>query len=41
MTWWSSVTEAARKHRLTVAEVEDWQESFCWGRERAAGSATG
>ena len=37
-----SVAEAARKHELTVAEVEDWREKVLQGgRERATGSATG
>ena len=35
----TSVVEAARKHGLNVAEVEDWQERFSRrGGERAAGS---
>ncbi len=31
----TSVQEAARKHGLTVAEVEDWQEKFLAGAENA------
>jgi len=30
-----SVAEAARKHGLTVAEVEDWREKFLLGAENA------
>ncbi len=31
----TSVAEAARKHGLTVAELEDWQERFLLGGENA------
>ena len=31
----TSVAEAARKHGLTVAEIEDWQERFVAGAENA------
>jgi transposase-like protein len=31
----TSTAEAARKHRLTVAEVEEWQERFELGAENA------
>jgi transposase-like protein len=31
----TSVAEAARKHGLTVAEVEDWQERFLLAAENA------
>lgn len=31
----TSVQEAARKHGLTVAEVEDWKEKFLFGAENA------
>jgi transposase-like protein len=31
----ASVAEAARKHGLTVAELEDWQERFLLGAENA------
>ena len=31
----TSVAEAARKHGLTVAEIEDWQERFAAGTENA------
>jgi transposase-like protein len=31
----TSVAEAARKHGLTVAEVEDWRERFLSGAENA------
>ena len=31
----TSAAEAARKHGLTVAEVEDWQERFLLGAENA------
>lgn len=31
----TSVAEAARKHGLTVAEVEDWQQRFVLGAENA------
>lgn len=31
----TSVQEAARKHGLTVAEVEDWKEKFLVGAENA------
>ena len=31
----TSVAEAARKHGLTVAEVEDWQQRFLMGAEHA------
>ena len=31
----TSVVEAARKHGLTVAEIEDWQERFVAGAENA------
>lgn len=31
----TSVAEAARKHGLTVAEIEDWQERFQLGAENA------
>ncbi len=31
----TSVAEAARKHGLTVAEVEDWRERFLAGAENA------
>lgn len=31
----TSVTEAARKHGLTVAEVEDWRDRFLVGAENA------
>src|SRR3712207_2561480 len=31
----TSVAEAARKHGLTVAELEDWQERFLTGAENA------
>lgn len=31
----TSLTEAARMHRLTVAEVEDWREKFLAGVENA------
>ena len=31
----TSVAEAARKHGLTVAEVEDWREKFLLGAENA------
>ena len=31
----TSVAEAARKHGLTVAEVEDWQQRFLLGAENA------
>jgi transposase-like protein len=31
----TSVAEAARKHGLTVAEIEDWQERFSAGAENA------
>ena len=31
----TSVQEAARKHGLTVAEIEDWRERFLLGAENA------
>jgi transposase-like protein len=31
----TSVAEAARKHSLTVAEIEDWKERFLAGAENA------
>ncbi len=31
----TSVAEAARKHRLTVAEVEDWRDRLLLGAESA------
>jgi transposase-like protein len=31
----TSAQEAARKHGLTVAEVEDWKEKFLFGAENA------
>ena len=31
----TSVTQAARQHGLTVAEVEDWQDRFLLGAENA------
>ena len=31
----TSVQEAARKHGLTVAQVEDWKEQFLLGAENA------
>lgn len=31
----TSVAEAAWKHRLTLAEVEDWREKFLLGVENA------
>jgi len=31
----TSVAEAARKHGLTVGEVEDWQQRFVLGAENA------
>lgn len=31
----TSVQEAARKHGLTVADVEDWKEKFLFGAENA------
>jgi transposase-like protein len=31
----TSVAEAARKHGLTVGEVEDWQQRFLLGAENA------
>lgn len=31
----TSVAEAARRHGLTVAEVEEWQEKFLLGAENA------
>jgi transposase-like protein len=31
----TSVAEAARRHALTVAEVEDWRERFLSGAENA------
>ena len=31
----TSVAEAARKHGLTVADVEDWQQRFVLGAENA------
>ncbi len=31
----TSVAEAARKHGLTVAEIEDWRERFVTGAENA------
>jgi transposase-like protein len=31
----TSVAEAARKHGLTVAEVEDWRQKFLLGAENA------
>lgn len=31
----TSIAEAARKHGLTVAEIEDWQERFLLGVENA------
>ena len=31
----TSMQEAARKHGLTVAEVEDWQDKFLLGAENA------
>jgi transposase-like protein len=31
----TSVAEAARTHRLTVVEVEDWREKFLAGAENA------
>jgi transposase-like protein len=31
----TSVAEAARKHGLTVAEIEDWRERFLLGAENA------
>jgi len=31
----TSVQEAARKHRLTVAEIEDWRERFLLAAENA------
>ncbi len=31
----TSVVEAARKHGLTVAEIEDWRERFLSGAENA------
>lgn len=31
----TSVVEAARKHGLTVADVEDWKEKFLLGAENA------
>ena len=33
----TSVTEAARPHGLTVAEVEDWREKFRWGPSTRCG----
>ncbi len=33
-----SVAEAARKHGLTVADVEDWRERFLTGAENAVRS---
>ena len=35
----TSVQQAARKHGLTVAEVEDWQERFLLARRTACGRA--
>jgi uncharacterized protein (DUF2252 family) len=38
----TSMAEAARKHALTVAEIEEWQERFLAARrERAAIAAEG
>lgn len=31
----TSVSEAARKHGLTIAQVEDWKEKFFMGAENA------
>ncbi|WP_041281454.1 helix-turn-helix domain-containing protein [Desulfocurvibacter africanus] len=31
----TSVQEAARRHGLTVAEVEDWRDKFLFGAENA------
>ncbi len=31
----TSVAEAARKHGLTVAEIEDWRDRFVTGAENA------
>ena len=31
----TSVAEAARKHALTVAEIEDWRDRFLVGAENA------
>jgi transposase-like protein len=31
----TSVQEAARKHDLTVAEIEDWKDKFLMGAENA------
>ena len=31
----TSVTEAARKHALTVADIEEWRERFLSGAENA------
>ena len=31
----TSIAEAARKHALTVAEVEDWRDRFLLGAENA------
>ncbi len=31
----TSVAEAARKHGLTIAELEDWRERFVSGAENA------
>ena len=31
----TSVAEAARKHALTVAEIEDWRDRFLAGAENA------
>jgi hypothetical protein len=31
----TSIQEAARQHGITVAEIEDWQERFLLGAEKA------
>lgn len=35
LKWETSVQQAARKHGLTVAEVEEWQERFLLAAENA------
>jgi transposase-like protein len=34
----TSVQEAARKHDLTVAEVEHWKETSCWRQKTPCGA---
>jgi len=37
----TTAVEAARKHDLTVAEIESWKDTFCSRRECAAVTAEG